>query len=325
MFAVRRLAQYALVLFAAVVFNFALPRVAPGNPVDFLLPPEQAISLTHQQRTQLLAEFGLDKPIPVQFERYLVALAHGDLLYSVRYGQPVRDLLAERLPWTLLLVGTTTLLSVLLGSLFGFRSAWRRGTAGDVRTLGTFMLIDSMPAFFVGMLLILAFSVKLAIFPIFGAIPVVPQHGFAAAVEVGKRLILPLVALTLSSVGSIYLVARSALVTELQDDYVLMAEAKGLQPGRVRRHAERNALLPISTESMLAVGHLVGGAVVVETVFSYPGIGRLIYDSVLARDYPVLQGAFLLLAVTVVAANALSDLLYPFLDPRVRRPAASGS
>jgi peptide/nickel transport system permease protein len=138
--------------------------------------------------------------------------------------------------------------------------------------------------------------------------------------EALKRLVLPLTTLTLANLGPVYLVSRSALVSELQEDYVLMAEAKGLSDQEVRRHAQRNALLPVSTVTLIGLGSLVGGAAVVETVFSYPGLGRLIYESVLARDYPVLQGAFLLLAIGVVVANFVNDLLYPLLDPRVRRP-----
>ncbi len=182
------------------------------------------------------------------------------------------------------------------------------------------MLVDSLPPFFIGMLLLLVFAVQLRWLPSFGAQPSVAEDGLALVTEVLKRLVLPLVTLTVASLGPIYLVARSALLTELREDYVLMAEAKGLSARMVRRHAERNALLPVSTVVLIGVGTMTGGAVVVETVFSYPGLGRLIYESVLARDYPVLQGAFLLLVLGVLAANFVSDLLYPLLDPRLRRP-----
>lgn len=311
--------QYAAVLFAAVCLNFALPRLAPGDVVDYLFPPEQSGSLSPEERAQVLDQFGLDQPVPVQFGNYLAGLARGDLLYSVRYGTPVLDLLVDRLGWTLLLVGCALVLATLIGTLLGFRSAWRRGTAGDVGVLSAAMLVDSMPPFFVGMLLILVFSVQLGWLPTFGAQISGDAEGLAFLAEVGERLVLPLGTLVLASIGPVYLVARSALVTELQEDYVLMAEAKGLPARGVRRHAQRNALLPVSTVTMIGLGTLVGGAAVVETVFSYPGLGRLIYESVLARDYPVLQGAFLLLAVAVILANLVNDLIYPLLDPRVRR------
>lgn len=318
--ALRTSLQYAVVLFAAICLNFALPRLAPGDAVDYLFPPEQSGAITPEQRAQVLGEFGLDEPLPTQFGRYLVGLARGDLLLSVRYGRPVVDVLAERIGWTLLLVGTAVVLATLIGTFLGFRSAWRRGTAGDSGVLSGVMFVDALPPFFIGMLLLLVFSVQLGWLPTFGAQPTTSAEGLAVLVEVGERLILPLATLTLASVGPTYLIARSALLTELREDYVLMAEAKGLDPRAVRRHAQRNALLPVSTVVLIGLGTLVGGAAVVETVFSYPGLGRLIYESVLARDYPVLQGAFLLLAVGVILANFLNDLLYPLLDPRVRRP-----
>ena len=323
--AARTLLQYGLILFVAVVLNFALPRLAPGNPIDYLLPPELAGSLAPEQRERVLSQYGLDQPVSVQFQEYLSGLARGDLLYSVRYGRPVSELLLERVGWTALLIGCGVVLSTLIGTLLGFWSAWRRGRAGDVRTLSAVMFTDSMPPFFVGMLLILAFSVQLGLFPIISAMPAVGTNEPSSLLEAGRRLILPLVTLTLAGLGPVYLVARSALISELQEDYVLMARAKGLSSRQVRRHAQRNALLPVSTVMLTSLGALVGGAAVVETVFSYPGIGRLIYESVLARDYPVLQGAFLLLTIGVLVANFVNDLLYPLLDPRVRPTRSVGS
>lgn len=320
----RIVGQYVLVLFLAVTLNFMLPRLAPGSVLMFVVPPAQAGSLTAQQRQEILAEYGLAEPLPHQFVNYLVGIPQGEFGYSVIYGRPVFDLLFERLPWTLLLVGTALLLSVWIGTVLGFRSGWRRGRARDVGTLSGVMLLDSMPPFFVGLLLVLTFSVHLGLFPVYGAIPAVPASGLEVFAEVGQRLVLPVVTLTVVSVGSIYMVARPAMVSESQEDYVLMAEAKGLDKRGIRRHARRNALVPVTTVTMISVGDIVGGAIVIETIFSYPGLGRLIYESVLARDYPVLQGAFLMLAITVVLANLASDLLYPRIDPRIR-PSHAGA
>lgn len=323
--AARTAGQYALVLAAIIVLNFALPRLAPGDAVDYLIPPEQAGALTAEQRDRVLSLYGLDESIPVQFERYVSGLARGDLQVSIRYRQPVVDVIAERIGWTVLLVGSAIVLAMLIGTVLGFRSAWRRGRRSDVGTLSAVMLADSVPPFFVGMLLILVFSVGLGWFPVFGALPSTDVAGLSAVGDILQRLVLPLVTLTIAAIGPIYLVARSALVSELGEDYVLMARAKGLAGRAVRRHAQRNALMPVITIGLLEVGALVGGAAVVETVFSYPGLGRLIYESVLARDYPVLQGVFLLLAVGVILANLVGDLLYPLLDPRVRRPRAGAT
>lgn len=318
----RTFGQYGAVLFAAIVLNFALPRLAPGDAIDYILPDEVAGALTPEQRTEILDRFGLDDPVPEQFGRYLAGIARGDLLVSVRFGRPVTSLLYERVGWTLLLVGGALILSTLLGAALGFRSAWRRGTSADTATLGGIMFLDALPPFFVGTLLLLAFSVGLDWFPSYGAVSGESANGLALIWQVLQRATLPIATLTIAGLGPMYLVARSALVGELQEDYVLMAEAKGLTDREVRRHAARNALLPVSTVALVGLGTLVGGAAVVETVFSYPGLGRLIYESVLARDYPVLQGAFLLLIVTVVVANLLNDLAYPLLDPRVRRSRA---
>ncbi|HET7487005.1 MAG TPA: ABC transporter permease [Acidimicrobiales bacterium] len=315
----RTVAQYGAVLLAAMCLNFALPRLAPGDAIDFILPPEQAGSLTPAQRTAILHRFGLDEPLPQQFAHYLSRLAHGDLMVSVRYGRPVTSLLWERVGWTLLLVGGSLVISTVVGAALGFRSAWRRGTSADTGAMGVMMFLDSLPPFFVGMLLLLVFSVGLHWFPSYGALGTSGAGGLRGVGEGLKRSVLPIVTLTIAGLGPMYLVARSALVSELAEDYVLTAEAKGLDDREVRRHAARNALLPVSTVSLVGLGTLVGGAAVVETVFSYPGLGRLIYESVLARDYPVIQGAFLVLIVTVVLANLLNDLVYPLLDPRVRR------
>lgn len=314
--------QYAAVLFVAIVLNFALPRLAPGDAVDYLLPPELAGDVSAQQRADLLAQYGLGEPPLIQFGDYLARLAEGNLGISIRYGQPVTEILMERIGWTALLVGGALATATLIGTLLGFFSAWRRGSRSDTGTLTGVMVVDAFPPFFLGLLGILLFSVGLGWLPIFGALPATGATGVDLLGEVAQRLILPLATLTLGFVGTIYLIARASLIGELQEDYVLMAEAKGLGAAQVRRHAQRNALLPVVTVTFVGLGTLVGGAAVVETVFSYPGLGRLIYESVLSRDYPVLQGAFLLLAVGVLLANFVADLLYPLLDPRLRRSGA---
>lgn len=314
----RTVVRYAIVTFVAISLNFALPRLAPGNVVDYLMPPEAAGSLTAEDRQQVLRQFGLDKPVAEQYVDYLQGIARGDLMISARYGRPVRDLLLERVGWTLLLVGSALVIATSIGVFLGFRSGWRRGGRGDVGTLSAVLLADSAPPFFVGSLLLLLFSVRLGWVPTFGARPWEGAQGFALIGGVLERLVLPLLTLVIANIGPVFLVARSAMISELQEDYILGAEARGLSPAQVRRHAQRNALLPVSTVVLVSVGALVGGAAVIESVFSYPGLGRLIYESVVARDYPVIQGAALLLVIGVVVANFLNDLLYPVLDPRVR-------
>lgn len=321
---VGRVAQYALVLFVAVSLNFAIPRLAPGSPIDYLVPSEQVSTITPEQREQILAQFGLEKPLAEQYRRYLAGIVQGDLGYSTQRGRPVADMLVERLPWTLVLVGGAIGLASVVGGGAGFLSAARRGGRTEVGGLALFMVLDSMPPFWIGMLLLVVFSGYLHLLPVFGALPLTDEAGgFGLSFEVAKRLVLPLLTLTLVRAGWLFLVARSSLAGELSEDYIVMAEAKGLSRRRVvLGHGVPNALLPLVTALAVEAGTIVGGATVVETVFSYPGLGRLIYESVLSRDYPVLQGAFLLLAAGVIAANLLADLLYPLIDPRVRTQGA---
>jgi peptide/nickel transport system permease protein len=313
-------AQYALVLLVAISLNFAIPRLAPGTPIDYLVPSEQVSTITPEQRERVLAQFGLEKPLVEQYWLYLTGILRGDLGVSTQQGRPVVDMLLERLPWTVVLVGGAITLATIVGGGAGFLAAARRGGRTEVGGLALFMFLDSMPPFWIGMLLLVLFSGYLDLLPVFGALPAAgAAGGFGLTLEFAQRLVLPLVTLTMVRAGWLFLVARSSLAGELSEDYVLMAEAKGLSRRQVVfGHGVRNALLPLVTAVAVEVGTVVGGATVVETVFSYPGLGRLIYESVLSRDYPVLQGAFLLLAIGVILANLLADLLYPLIDPRVR-------
>ncbi len=321
---VGRIAQYALVVLIALSLNFAIPRLAPGSPIDYLVPSEQVTTVTPEQRERILAQFGLERPLAEQYWSYIAGILQGDLGVSAQQGRPVVDMLLERLPWTLILVGGAITLSLIVGAGAGFLAAARRGGRMEVGGLAFFMFLDSMPPFWIGMLLLVLFSGYLKILPVFGALPLTgAAGGFGLTLEVAERLVLPLLTLTLVRAGWLFLVARSSLAGELSEDYILMAEAKGLSRRKVvLGHGVRNALLPLVTAVAVEAGTVVGGATVVETVFSYPGLGRLVYESVLSRDYPVLQGAFLLLAVGVIAANLLADLLYPIIDPRTRTEGA---
>ncbi len=313
-----RAGQYALVLLAATTVNFMLPHLAPGDPVTYLYGGETA-GLTPAQLDEVRARYGLDASLPEQYAAFWAGLVRGDLGVSVEYNRPVLDVLAERLPWTLALVGIATLLAFVLGTLLGAVAAWRRGSRRDAATVTGVLALDAMPGFWIGMLLIALFSVELGWFPSYGAVAITAQ-GAAAWAEVAHRLVLPVATLTLASVGSIFLLARGAMTAVLDEAYIRLARATGAGERRIAVcHALRTALLPVYTHLTLAVGTLVSGAVVVETVFAYPGIGRLIYEAVIARDYPLLQGAFLIVTLGVLVANVLADATYPLVDPRVRR------
>ena len=309
-----RVGQYVVVLWVALTVNFALPRIAPGSPVQYLLGGE-GNTLSAARQAEILGRYGLDEPVLTQYGRYWMDLVRLDLGTSVRYGQPVVDVVTERLGWTLLLIGTATLLSALLAVTAGTVAAWKRGSVRDTGTIVAVLALEAMPSFWVGLILVAVFAAHLGWFPTIGAISFAGRGGIG---DVAHHLVLPVASLVLTESGSVFLLARGSLLTTLGEDYALMAEAKGASARRVVfRHGLRNALLPVWTGVAVDVGRRLGGVVVVETVFAYPGLGRAIYESVLARDYPLLQGGFLMITLSVVAANLLADLLYPLLDPRI--------
>ncbi len=319
----RRFGQYALLLLVALSINFALPRLAPGGPLQ-AIAGESVGTLTTEERAALLKAYGLDQPLPVQFVAYLGDIASGDLGYSFHAARPVGDMIASRLPWTLLLAGSALIISAILGVLLGVVAASRRGTMTDIGLTSLFGFLQSLPSFWIGMVFIAIFATRLGWLPTFGATSIIPQVGVVATiVDLAVHLVMPLTVLVLAGIPSMYLTTRYAMLGTLQEDFIDTAFSKGLK-GRVilLRHALRNAILPVLTVFALHVGFVVSGTTIIETVFSYPGVGRMMYEAVLARDYPVLQAGFLMITLSVIAANLLADLLYPVLDPRAWRPAA---
>jgi peptide/nickel transport system permease protein len=314
----RKLIQLVLTLLAVVTFNFLLFRVLPGDPVQLYA---RSGHLTPQAAEQLRRLFGLDRPVLAQFGIYLRDLAHGDLGFSLTYRRPVADIVLQRLANTIVLVGTATVVVVVVGVVLGAISASRRGTRIDATTVFGSLVLWSMPTFWVGLLLVFAFGVWWRILPITGISTAGATYSspLGAPLDVARHLVLPTITLALVDIGQFVLITRSSLIDVLTEDFVLTAKAKGMSRRRVVwRHGMRNALLPVVTASVLYIGLVVGGAIQVETVFSWPGMGELTYDAVLRRDYPVLEACFLLFAVTVIVANFMSDLVYLWLDPRVR-------
>lgn len=314
-------AAYVAVVLIALTINFALPRLAPGDPLAFLLPEDVLAEMTEEDQAQVLAEFGLDRPVIVQFGDYAAGVFTGDLGISVTFGAPVWSVVLDHLPWTLLLMGWSLALSALFGTALGVLAARHRGGLRDIGTTVVVLFLGSAPVFWLAMLLITVFSARLGWLPSFGAVPLTAFPGSSDYVwGIIERLIMPVTALTIVQTSGVWLTGRSSMAIALARDYVTFAHAKGLPERQVFwQHALRTAILPIYTNVMIGVGGLLGGALVVETVFSYPGIGSLIVSGVEARDYNLLQGVFLVATLSVIAANILADLTYPFLDPRVRR------
>jgi len=320
-----RTAQYLITVFVVLSLNFFLPRMMPGDPLSYLTGDpgtDMPVAVSEEVRERLLAYYGLKEPLTEQYRDYLAHLVRGNLGWSIYYNAPVASVLLGRLKWTVLLMGTATVAYVILGILLGALSAWRRGTGVDIGLLITVFSLGSWPPFFLAMLLIIFLSVKLGAFPIGGAeSPAGPQAGgLARAAGVIHHLLLPSLTLVLTHVSGIYLLMRNAMLGVLSEDYIRTARAKGLREQDVLlRHALPNALLPVVTVIAMRLGFLVMGTMFVEVVFAYPGMGTLIYQACTARDYPLLQGAFLLIMLLVICFNLGADLLYARLDPRVGR------
>jgi peptide/nickel transport system permease protein len=314
MFLLPRLGRGLLTIWFAVTVTFLLLRLLPGDPALAIASP----NMTEDTRAALLEQYGLDRPLIVQYGIYLWQLLQGNLGVSFTQSIPVLDVLMQRLPWTLLLTGTALVATVAVGIPLGVLAASRRGKFLDklVQVIGVTGQSLFVPS--IGVLLLFVFGLTLHWLPIGGAYDT-DAYGLAWYGSVATHLILPALSLMLIQLGSYVLTMRSTLIDALGEDYTTLAKANGVPYRRVLwKHALRNALLPTTTLIGLQLGFLVGGAVLTETVFAYPGIGRGIYEAVTQLDFPVLQGAFLMLAATVVVANMITDTVYGFLDPRVK-------
>lgn len=313
-FALGRLLRGLVTLWFAVTVTFLMLRLLPGDPITAVAQP----NMTAETRRELLQEYGLNDPLIVQYGKFLWQLLHGNLGISFSQSVPVTDVLMERLPWTLLLTGSALLVTILVGIPLGVVAASRpRGFLDrSVQVVGVTGQSLFVPS--VGIFLLYVFGLQLGWFPIGGARDE-DAYGLAWYGSVIAHLVLPCLSLVLVQLGSYVLTLRATLIDSLGEDYCALARANGL-PNRkvVWKHALRNALLPTTTLVGLQLGFLVGGAVLTETVFAYPGVGRGIFEAVTQLDYPVIQGAFILLAATVIVANLITDLAYGFLDPRVR-------
>ncbi|MFJ3339106.1 ABC transporter permease [Streptomyces sp. NPDC086766] len=315
-----KLAGAAVSLLAVLVTSFFLFRLIPGDPVKFMTGgrPVSAEQIAVYRR-----EFGLDLPMWRQFTDYCGKALTGDLGTSYQFRAPVIDKITEALPNTLLLTGTAFVLYTALGVVLGTRSAWRNGRLGDRLNTGLALTLYSIPSFWLGLLLIIVLSVGVGpvpgLFPT-GGMESGGEEGFAYVLDVAHHLVLPVLTLVAVEYGQTLLVTRSALLDEMGSDYLTTARAKGLRDDLVRRrHAVPNALLPTVTLIFVNLGRTVAGVILVETVFSWPGLGGLFYQALSVPDLPLVQGLFFVFASAVIVMNTLADLLYPLLDPRVGR------
>ena len=322
-YVITKILQAFLTLVFILAFNFFLFRVMPGNPAALLLRGSSAYNPDNV--AQVTADLGLDKPLPQQFVTYLgdmATLNFGDSFFL--QGQPVIEVIANGLWPTMLLVGTSTVASAVIGLAIGIRGGWRRGSTFDVGSLGVTLVLYSMPEFWFGMLVLMAFAGGVgpfpALFPVNGYSSIGQDYtGVQHVADVLNHMVLPWVVLTLVYLGEYSLIMRSSLLDVLGDHFVHTARAKGLLEKQVLwRHAVPNAMLPTFTVVVLSLGFIFQGAITVEFVFGWPGLGWLTVQAVDNKDFALLQGLFFLFSVGVLIANLAADLTYAYLDPRVR-------
>jgi peptide/nickel transport system permease protein len=318
----RRLALMLLVLWAIASILFLMFRLMPGDPTTAYIDP----TFTAEQRQVVLHQFGLDRPLWQQYLVYLGNLACGELGLSFRYRTPVAGLILDVLPNTLLLTLTALIIAYAFGALGGALLAWKRGTWIEAVTIPIVLATRAAPEFWLGMLLLAVFAFGLGWFPSGSAVTAGAAFPSTWAritsADFAYHLVLPAATLAIYLQGLPLLLMRANMLEIMQEEFITMARMKGLSEWTIMfRHAARNALLPLVTAFALGFGTSVGGNVVVETVFSWPGIGRMLVDAVASSDYPLAQGSFLMIAVVLVVMNAVADMLYGVLDPRVAHAA----
>lgn len=317
------LVRFFITLLVILALNFALPRMMPGDPFSTIssdVQGEDVIIMTAEQREYFEQYYGLDLPMHEQFVLYISNLAHGDLGKSIQYKMPVIDVIRLHLPWTILIVLCATALSTVAGIILGTISARNRKHGSDRVMMTGLIAFAEIPSFLLGLILLLIFCVYFRFFPLAGAVTPFAQYDsiLEQAWDIGCHAFLPIVTLALAQLTGVYLLTRNTLITVSTKDFIRTARAKGLGEHIVwTRHALKNALLPVVTRTGFVIGMLMGGAVLVESVFNYPGIGSTLRTAVVGRDYALIQGILLIVAVSILLCNLLVDRIYQRLDPRV--------
>ena len=312
--------NYIIALAAIFSLNFILPRLMPGDPLQAIYGSEALVAMTPEMEAEIIRQFSLDKSWWDQLLAYVLGLLQGDLGFSYYYREQVSQVIMGTLPWTLLLTGLALIMATTIGLILGIESGFKRGSSLDRGLVAGLMFLGGFPDFFMGILLLLIFAVSLDVLPLSGATsPYAGYEGLAYILDILRHLALPLASMILVQLGSIFLLTRNTILTLLRESFILTARAKGCPEGCIKyAHAGRNSLLPVTTATGLRIPHLITGALFIEIVFSYPGVGSLLNTAISARDYPLIQGILLIVTLTVLSSNFLVDLLYMRLDPRVR-------
>ena len=327
-YVIKRAAICVTTIFTIIVVNFFLFRVMPANPVDMMINPLLGREAARPEiREALIRSLGLDKPLWIQFIVYLREILSGKFGVSFAAHRPVLEMIAGRFVNTLVLMVTGNILSILLAVMLGVVAAWKRGGLADISSLISALTLSSMPMFWVGGIIILIFSVHLDWFPMFGTTTLGMSHPntLSYIYDYLNHLFLPMITMTLVSFGGLFLIMRNALLDVFSEDYILTARAAGLNNRTIIfNNALRNAMLPLVTIVAIRLGFMIGGSLLTETVFSWPGLGLTIYQAVNARDYPLLQGAFLIITTLVVLSNFVAEMIYGYIDPRIRSGITKG-
>jgi len=313
----RRMAHAVPLVLGVVVVNFTLIHLAPGDPILALIGEFQASPEFVQSVRQ---QFGLDRPLAVQLGLYVLNLLRGDFGFSFAFKQPVLEVILDRVPATLLLMGAALLYATLCGALFGVISSRRQYSHTDNFFTLVSLVGYSMPVFWLGQIFLILFGLTLPIFPAQGMESLRESYtGLARGLDILHHLVLPAFTLGLGYLAVDVRFTRASMIEVMSQDYIRTARAKGVSEQAVfYKHALRNALIPLVTITGLNFGFLLAGAVLTETVFAWPGLGRLMYDSIYARDYPVLMGMFVVISMMVIVVNLITDIVYSVLDPRIR-------
>lgn len=328
----QRLALLVVTVFISVTVVFFVPRLTPGNPLGAVYLQLSSVGASLGGGALLRAymeRFGLDKPLWQQYLDFLGQLARGNLGYSISsFPSTVSDLLRAALPWTIGLLAVTTVLSWVTGSVLGAIVGWREGNSPIVRTIVfAALLAYTTPYYILAIILLFLFAFYWPLFPLSGAyaVGVHPALTLSFVLDVLRHAALPALSIVLVSLGWWFLSMRSLISSLKGEDFILWAEAKGLRRRRILwSYAFRNALLPQATGLALSLGHVVGGALITEAIFGYPGVGWLIYNSIKGQDYPVIQGGVLIITISVALANFIIDIAYPLIDPRIRFGETAG-
>lgn len=303
--------------FVAITIIFFVLKLMPGDPFGYLIEDPRA---SPEAKEYLMKKFGLDKPLHEQYILFLTNLFSGFLGISFKYQKDVMTVILSRLPWTLLLLATTIIISTILGLLIGTSLAWKRGSRLDTIVLSVLQFLRSLPVFWIGILLLLTFGYYLGWLPLGGGMSY-GRYGsiWEYTMDVCKHAILPVSTLSLFYTARYTFIIRNALVDIFKQDYILFAKAKGLPDRLIKyRHGLKIGILPFVSVLAIDAGWMFGGAVLTETVFSYPGVGRLMFEAITSRDYPLLYATFIFIIAAVLIANTLADIMYMLLDPRVK-------